>query len=383
MVKYKPAKQNDDTPLSAAASRTHRVQYRFLSSGVTFRYTESFQQVIDIIKDYIDSYDYPAYYAESNVETGKMHPPLMEDYDELMVYIPLQNYKFKFLNIAVQVYPKLEPTDLKTQNRIAKNQKHVVPHFLFFVEEVTGLLTTPLQPDTLVHTTCQLPEKPQELLNACYNNFQFDVQNFYLTLSNKSSPFNKLVSIPKMFIYCGTLIEPALWEENEVAEYKFDVDCEEVIIEFSKRELVLMQRLAQCVRKYDDYLLWKIIRQAWRPTTYEDTIKMKNQCGQIRKSYLSYTNYSVWGLTIKGLLSEVICNRNECELPKYEILRTTSVNNWLDFEAQFPRNPENDEYGANVIMLLVENFYISFDPHLLDFLNYQEEFDKTLERGKK
>jgi len=42
-----------------------RIQYRLLSAGITFHFSQSFAQVKNVISDLIRPYDYPGYHSES------------------------------------------------------------------------------------------------------------------------------------------------------------------------------------------------------------------------------------------------------------------------------------------------------------------------------
>ncbi|XP_059217881.1 intermembrane lipid transfer protein VPS13B isoform X1 [Stomoxys calcitrans] len=417
-------------------------QYRLLSAGITFRLNETFMQVKTIIKRFIDSYDSLAY--SSNVEkseahdTGaaikqksltyqpdhsnkpnetaqqhasvenaslggrsltaptsdgspKLHPPLVEDYDALMQGIPLCKYKFDLKQIQVEVYGKTEANAnaLRIHKRLPMSIKNSLPYLLLYFEQVEGNLSTPINPDKLVHTTCQLPDKPQELLNACYDNYELSVKEFSLALvSFSKDTLIRLATIPKLQLSYGTLLQSHHWKSDEVPIKKLDVQCDNIKMEFSKRELWTLLYLYQALWSYQPQALIKVVGILNHPFELADSIALSCLFSKWQVKRRHYHTFDVWNTTLTALSADVLLDRNSIQFQRCNVLNTTarmhnSQNKWLEMQLQFPcvvqesavhhqksLSSKKEEHIYMALGIWMERFNLIGDKNLLEFLTF-------------
>ncbi|XP_037953413.1 vacuolar protein sorting-associated protein 13B isoform X2 [Teleopsis dalmanni] len=390
VVKYKPAKKDDENQIGRKIIESLN-EFRVLSAGITCRFQQTFQQVNNLINDLIKSYDYPPYYAEpldannSNV-AQKLHPPQMEDYDALMEHIPLSIYKFDIKNIKFEFYAKVEPQKTqKTQRRLPINMQQNLPIFSCRIEHLYGTLSTPIKPNKLVHTTCQLPDKPSVLVDACYDNYKIDLKNFSLDLVNKTSHSSvRLLHLPKLQMTYGSLVQPQHWKVDEVPKRKFDLNCENFSLEFSKRDLIITDHLVRCILKYHPYMVWKLAK--YGEQQLPATEKLINLQCKFTKFYIyqrQYHTYNMLNASLEEFNVDVVCANCVDEKMKHKVFTTAgglrkTYRNWLEVYVQIPNEEETNE-GEQVLKTVVaawmEPYNIYIDNKMLEFLKCYEEFE--------
>lgn len=446
----------DNSTTTTAAIGGHKIldvhkQYRLLSAGITFRLNETFMQVKTIIKNFIDSYDSIAY--SSNVEkvetydtnastikqksiadlagatekhhsslehlqrdgrslasttvsdgSPKLHPPLVEDYDALMQGVPLCKYKIDLKRIRVEMYAKTEPertaSSYRQTKRLPATIKNALPFLSLNFDEVEGTLSTPLNPDKLVHTTCQLPDKPNELLNACYDNYAISVKDFSLGLMSPSKDtYIRLVVIPKLHLSYGTLLQPHHWKTDEVPIKKLDVQCDQIKGDFSKRELFAFLYLYRSLWSYQPQDLFKVSAILNHHFELADTISLCCIFNKLNVKNRLYHTFDIWNCSLGAITADVVLDRKSVQVQRCNVLSTiakmhNNQSKWLEVQIQCPclssesisnqsksTRKENKDQINMAIGVWVEKFHMIGDKNLFDFLSFVCSEDGRFVRG--
>lgn len=427
-------------------------QYRVLSAGITFRYNESFLQVKNDIKTIIDSYDSTAY--SSNVDKSeagnssgaaaqktliqqdhaqvlasgvevvdlagklnedlrgkntahlpdgspKLHPPMVEDYDALMQGVPLSKYKVELKRIRIEVYAKTEPeTAYRMQRKLPSSIKTSLPFMLLYFDKVYGTLATPLNPDKLVHTTCQLPDKPQELLNACYDTYDLHIKDFSMGLITPSTDkLTRLLSIPQLQLSYGTLLQAYHWKNDEVPIKKLDLQCDVIKFEFTKREFIAGLLLFNSALSYQPLKVIKIVDILNHSFVTADNIGLSAVLTKLIVKQRFYHTFGIWNLTLAALHGDVLHDRKTSQVRRCNIINTqarmhNNQSKWLEMQLQYPnlmdeqklllpqeaRKPNNDSIQM-AVGVWIEKFNLMADKNLLDFLSFVLQEESKLGAG--
>ncbi|XP_046806664.1 vacuolar protein sorting-associated protein 13B [Lucilia cuprina] len=422
-------------------------QYRVLAAGITFRYNQTFLQVKNVIKTIIDSYDSTAYSSNvvektetntaiatntqkvliptehSNVTVGgeavetdearshlaartsghlaegspKLHPPLVEDYDALMQGVPLCKYKIELKRMRLEVYAKTEPEpSLRIHRKLPNAVKNSLPYMLLYFDKVEGTLSTPLNPDKLVHTTCQLPDKPQELLNACYDNYDLNIKDFSMGLIAPSTDnLIRLLTIPKLQLNYGKLLQPHYWKTDEVPIKKLDLQCDIIKLQFTKRELIAGLQLFYSALNYEPQMVIKMVEVLNHSQVLADTMSLNTVLSKLMVKQRYYHSFGIWNVNLAALHSDVVIGRKTSQLRRYNVLNTqakmhNNQNKWLELQLQYPNLSAQDEpllsqtksskkdakdHIEMAIGVWMEKFNLNVDKNLLEFLSFvtQEE----------
>ena len=426
-------------------------QFRVLSAGITFRYNESFLQVKNDIKNIIDSYDSTAYSSnvdktEANSSSGpvvqkaliqpdhahaitigevldstgklnedvrgkntahlpdgspKLHPPMVEDYDALMQGVPLSKYKIELKRMRIEVYAKTEPEpNYRIQRKLPSSVKTSLPFMLLYFDKVEGTLATPLNPDKLVHTTCQLPDKPQELLNACYDNYDLHIKDFSMGLITPATDkLSRLLSIPKLQMSYGTLLQPYHWKNDEVPIKKLDLQCDIIKLEFTKREFIASLLLINAALTYQPLKVIKIVEILNHSYVMADSIALNSVLTRLMVKQRFYHTFGIWNLTLAALHSDVLYGRKTSQVRRCNVLNTqarmhNNQNKWLELQLQYPNLMDEQKSGISkdakkpnkeniqmVVGVWMEKFNLITDKNLLDFLSFVLHEESKLGAG--
>ncbi|XP_055922999.1 intermembrane lipid transfer protein VPS13B [Eupeodes corollae] len=383
LVQYKE-ETDDEASTSKSEDSKIRSVYRMLASSMTLRHNQTYCRIAAVLQELIAAYDYPPYLddkTDANAGSPKLHPPLLEDYDSLMTGIPLRIYKFNLSAINVEFHPKTEPLNMKSTKKLPLALRKNLPFLKLSFENVEGQWATPLDPDKLVHTTCQLPDKPIELLNACYANAQLRFKNISLKLKQQSET-SKIFSIPKGNIFYGDLLQPALWKNEEVPLRKVDVTLESFALEFSNSELILALRLWNTVISYDSQIIQSISKQA---SSHEKKfVRVRNQFKKLNLELKKHSTTIMYRGSLKLLQSYIVRPHLTDGHTKYNLLTTTGGgqrNKWLEWYAQMPNDFGNTDGIRSVIALWIEEYNLLIDENLVDFLEFMETESLTTHKA--
>lgn len=431
MVEYSiPSLVNQVTSYSSGKTGTEarHKHMRILSTGVIFRFTQTVLQVKNVIITFFESIDFT---ATSNSETGeindqsqcpgnalaaatdnyiqqsgisskipantspKLHPPLVEDYDQLMQGVPLWEFKVNVKEICIEAFANI---DCDSSNVITANNTCTsalwssLPYFKTRLDHIEGSFSIPLNPDKLVHTTCQLPQKPIELLIACYRNFDFRLSDFSIDMI---MPFNqhiaKLAVIPKIKLTFGILLQPEHWKEDEEAVCKVDLHCDQMKVEFSNRQLIASLRLLQAIMECQPDLLSCLSDLMTQPLELSDAMKMQTVLTKIVVLHRQYHTFGTSSIIFGTLHSDVVYGRSAFDVQKYNIVNTNYRNNqskWLECQIQIPsvrfapKNIQKKPIMKMALGLWVEECHIILNKHLAEFFSFNELHEKYLWRSK-
>lgn len=266
---------------------------RLFLSSITIKYNSSLLKIINAIDELIQTYNYPPYLDETfdNITTTttstvqqKIPPPSIDDYDALMKEIPKKICKLTLRKIKIEFYPILQKSQQnKRYNNNDKLLKKLqkIPFLNFICDNFHLNWIRPLYPTRLVYITSQLPDKPQEFMNSCYDLFKFDINNLNLQiLSSSNNNQNQLqnpqlsqnlkimnfLNIPQINGEFKQLLMPNIWpikndndDENELILQKFSCNIKYINFEFTKFELqIIYEILSKTILQYDSINLLEI-----------------------------------------------------------------------------------------------------------------------------
>ncbi|KAL9894530.1 vacuolar protein sorting 13B [Glossina fuscipes fuscipes] len=429
LVEYSiPSLVNQVTSYSSGKTGTEakHKHMRILSTGVIFRFTQTVLQVKNVIITFFESIDFT---ATSNSETGeindqsqcpgnsltvttdsyiqlsgvsnktpgssspKLHPPLVEDYDQLMQGVPLWEFKVNVKDICIEAFANMDwdSTNTITASNISTTVLwSSLPYFKMRLDHIEGSFSIPLNPDKLVHTTCQLPQKPSELLIACYRNFDFRLSDFSFDMI---MPFNqhiaKLAVIPKIKLTFGILLQPEHWKEDQEAVCKVDMHCDQMKVEFSNRQLIASLRLLQAIMKCQPHLLSYLSELMTQPLELPDAMKIHTVLTKIVVVHRQYHTFGTSNIVFGTLHSDVVYGRSAFHVQKYNIINTKYHNNqskWLECQIQVPsvrftpKSVQKKHVMEMALGLWIEKCNIILDKHLAEFFSFNELHEKYLWR---
>ncbi|KAH8278838.1 hypothetical protein KR018_010220 [Drosophila ironensis] len=372
-----------------------RIQYRLLSAGITFNFSQSFQQVKNLITDLIRPYDYPGYHAASQTNDhttpevpgqGTLTTP---DLEYLVGLVPTCNSKIELRNMAFNMYPRQqhEETSAFNQHQLSTAVKQsLLPYLQLKFSLVEGTVCSPVNPHRLVQLVTPLQDKPREVVSACYDTYSFDVKNVTLMLMNTTPDGNcaKLFNIPRMEVNLNRLLLPHLWRKNDAPLDVAEIKSEIVALEFSKRELILAHRLVPLLTSFHGQELNDLANLVAQVTVSSDVIKLQTLGTKLRLSCNKFHTH----LAVVGSLQKLNADTVHTQMNARNVVMSTSTVNgskWLEVQLQLPfplgglpeENDQKEErIPGTVLALWLEPYRITMDVYLHQFLNFSDHSAK-------
>lgn len=398
-----------------------RKQIRLLSGGVTFRFNETFIQVKNVIQKIVDLYNYTPY---SNAEKSgamdtsagqdtkvlitqptptnaanpssinvasstspKLPPPVVEDYERLLRGVPLCSYKMQIKNVNVQIFPKYKRSGLLIEP-ILKG-----PFFNVHLGLLTATLSLPMDADKLVHTVCQLADKPSILLKECYQKVKLNFTDIIgqLIIPDIDCKFD-FIKVPQIDIKYEKILQQHHWKKSNVSLDNFDGICKKIIIEHNSCHLLAIRSLLESllyskelsIKLLNDFLLCNNTNQPNQSKTISSMLK--TTFSEINLVYCKLHTYSIYNFSIKTLNADIETIKNGQLLDTYNLINTpnavTSANKLKCFECQI-QLPTNNYFKwkkplkPNTVVsigLWIGKFNIIVDKRLVEYLTLTKKF---------
>ncbi|XP_022217026.2 LOW QUALITY PROTEIN: vacuolar protein sorting-associated protein 13B [Drosophila obscura] len=394
IVEYRAPKSNSH-PLAESQLKDLglRIQYRLLSAGISFHFSQSFLQVKNVISDLLRPYDYSGYHSESiNVAATVEEPQQQElkntdmtlaDLEYLIGFAPTCNYKIELRNMTIQLYPRQQPEESSAanQHQLATTVKQsLLPYLQLRFPLVEGTLCGPVNAQRLVQLITQLQDKPRELINSCYTCYRFNVKNLTLTILN-TTPENgraKLLNIPRMQLNVNRLLLPHLWRPNDAALETVEIQSEILTVEFSKRELILAKRIIPLIMSFSGPELCSLSHLVAQSTASSDVIKLQTLATKLRLNCHRYHTHLSANASLRSLNTDAY--HSKMNMRNVVLSTTKDLNNkWLEVQLQLPlqeASTDQERMPATVLCLWAEPFRFTTDIYLLQFLNFSEHTEK-------
>ncbi|XP_017091950.2 intermembrane lipid transfer protein VPS13B isoform X1 [Drosophila bipectinata] len=393
IIEYRVPKTNSH-PLAESQLRDLgvRIQYRLLSAGITFHFSQSFQQVKNLITDLIRPYDYPGYHAEPKnaATTPEEHNAsgleLMTatDLEYLVGLVPICNYKIELRNMVINFYPRQQQieTSAINQHQLSTAVKQsLLPHLQLKVSLVEGIVCGPVNPQRLVQFVVPLQDKPREVVNACYTSYTFNMKNITLMIMNTAPECcrAKFLNIPRMKVKLNRLLLPHMWKKNETPLETLEIKSEIIAIEFSKRELIIANRLLPLITSFNAKDLSDLSHLVTQVNVHSDVIKMQTLVTKLSADYHKYHSHMSAMASIQKLNADAVHTKMNA---RNVVLSTSTTNSskWLELQMQLPLEDETQEktekIPGTVVALWLEPFRVTMDLYLLQFLNFSDHTGK-------
>ncbi|XP_034127951.1 vacuolar protein sorting-associated protein 13B isoform X2 [Drosophila guanche] len=400
IVEYRAPRPNSH-PLAESQLKDMglRIQYRLLSAGITFHFSQSFLQVKNVISDLLRPYDYTGYHSESikvaaTVEEPQQQPPAppehkntdmtLADLEYLIGCAPTCNYKIELRNMTIQLYPRQQPEESSAanQHQLATTVKQsLLPYLQLKLPLVEGTLCGPVNAHRLVQLITPLQDKPRELINSCYNCYRFNVKNLTLMILN-TTPENgraKLLNIPRMQLNVNRLLLPHLWRPNDAALETAEIQSEILTLEFSKRELILAKRIVPLLTSFSGTELCALSQLVAQSTPSSDVIKLQTLATKLQLNCHKYHTHLSANVSLRSLNTDVY--HSKMNMRNVVLSTTKDLNNkWIEVQLQLPLQEaaavEQERMPGTVLCLWVEPFRLTTDIYLLQFLNFPEHKEK-------
>lgn len=182
-----------------------RHRMRVFTQDLQFQLGPSVAHIVDTLREYADQYNYTPYLEVKPIPNlNQLHPPSSDDYEALMAEVPLRKYDLEMRSTTIEY--KL------TDHKERSDQKRLQGIALICNLQTTQIdYVTPFYPNRLVFTTCQLPQRPMKLFEACYQRINVNLSSIDMQLGEI-----KVGYIPHLEAYSREILYPHLWSDTNV-----------------------------------------------------------------------------------------------------------------------------------------------------------------------
>nr|XP_029723384.1 vacuolar protein sorting-associated protein 13B-like [Aedes albopictus] len=176
---------------------------------------------------YKDAYEYSPYYEEKPIPSlSQLPPPSAEDYDALMNEIPLKQVHITILTPILELQPfdhgKFQLGRKRSSSKFSQSTQ--IPFLSVVFSRVECNILTPLYPNRLIFTTCQLPEPPSKLFDSCCHSISGNMERLQIKLHHNDLELSVATAINLNHQH-RFLIFPELWPSTELnkIEHNYDI----------------------------------------------------------------------------------------------------------------------------------------------------------------
>ena len=218
---------------------------RFYVGPLKFRVCSGFCHRTSTLQVAASNYDYPPYYIpKSEPLLHELLPPSEEDFDALNEFIPTKTIQFMIFEPVVELqfmdHPFFEPSKagLFKKNKVS-GTNYTNCNCIFFFKKHTSTslpniqlqklpkvtiecklieitMFNPMYLNRLVHTTCQLPDPPKKMFDACFSKVDVNVVGLCSRLFLKPNNQTTLV-VPFNLVYQSkSILSPQYWVNHDV-----------------------------------------------------------------------------------------------------------------------------------------------------------------------
>ncbi|XP_053682005.1 intermembrane lipid transfer protein VPS13B [Sabethes cyaneus] len=189
---------------------------------------------------YRNAYEYSPYYEDKPIPSiQQLPPPSAEDYDALMSEIPLKQMHITIITPRVDLHPldhsKLQPGRKRSSSKGTHNPSSAIASIEF--NRIEYNILTPLYPNRLIFTTCQLPEPPSKLFDSCFRAVSGNLERMQAKLLYNDSEiiFATAINLNQQH---RNLIYPELWPNIELNKTEHNLGISDVKLILNPHQLL-------------------------------------------------------------------------------------------------------------------------------------------------
>lgn len=314
---------------------------------------------------------------------SQLTPPSTEDYESLLDCIPLRKYHIYLSKSTIEYY-HLNADHFQTNE---SNDFKQMPFSMLNLSRAEFSIISPLYPEKLINTTCQLPDPTEKLKENCFIRYNVSIEQTAIDVIHNKNRFNVL-QMANATINHDTLIQPDLWKMIRMQTKTFKMELARCELTFNMPQFLLVAEL-----------VGSIVRNGFTadiPVKYVKTFSVLNVCqSSLAKIELCISNWvtsitfidSVLGMrTSVGGVVGFAHSPDECQqiLPTEAYKRKTIFisnehfdRSLLECTVQYPMQMQHIKHPP-IVNIELRKWTISFDLLFHQFLSYTLPFGNSV-----
>lgn len=327
------------------------------------------------LNDQCQQYTYIApYLAVTSTEVlSQLTPPSTEDYESLLDCIPLKKCYIHLNKSSIEYY---HLNSDHFQSNDLNDFKHM-PYYMININRAELQITTPMYPEKLINTTCQLPDPTEKLKQNCFNRYSAMIEQTSLDIIYNKNRF-KVLAISNFNVGYDTLIQPELWKMIRMQSYTVHMMVSKIELLFNKPQFLLLAQLVgssardgicagipiKCIRTFQSVNMCQIDLPLIElcVVNFDASIKCIDHVMGIRSSVAAAVGFSYLPLDS--------VNAKEAYKSKTIFFSNEHLeNNLFDFTVQYPMQLHKIKHPP-IVNIELQHILFSVDSLVHQFLSF-------------
>ncbi|CAG9819390.1 unnamed protein product [Phaedon cochleariae] len=208
-------------------------------------------------------YDYPPYYTlKPDLPLQDLLPPSEEDFDALNEFIPSRKMRITFfapiIELELMDHPYFQPskgTLFKKRKKISTSTpvKPLVelPKYTIECQFLDISIDYPMYVNRLVHTTCQLPDPPKQLFDACFTQRNVKVVGLSSRLVLSSQRHTTILTPSSLSYTYKCILKPQYWRNSDIPHEETTFESESITLNGTNAKMMVIAYVIGKMMKMD------------------------------------------------------------------------------------------------------------------------------------
>lgn len=362
------------------STSTEEYYVRAIFGSFNLKIDTSLTHLWQTLNEQYEQYTYTAPYliAERADSLAQLFPPSTEDYESLLDCIPLRKHNL-YVNKSLIEFYNLD-ADHSLTNDV--NEFHNLPFSLITLQRAEINQTSPLYPDKLVHTTCQLPDPTELLKENCYNKSSAVISEMRIDVVCRKHKFN-ILTLVNVEMNHGVLIKPEFWLLTPMKTRTIRFLAAEAKLTLNRPQMMLLQLLIDHFNASDQMLVRRHIKNFNFVDLTDSSLPILEIFLRRLQTTAVFAENTI-GASVQLASICGYCSMQESErLPKKSTIFISNEDiksNLFRCSVQYPIEMANAKYSPTLRMNLGK-VIVNFDRIFQRFLNYSTSIEHTVEHS--
>lgn len=359
---------------------TEEYYVRAIFGSFNLKIDSSVTHLWQTLTEQYEQYTYTAPYliVEKTDSLAQLVPPSTEDYESLLDCIPLRKYNL-YVNKSLIEFYNLDADHSQSSDA---NEFHNLPFTLIALHRAEINQTSPLYPDKLVHTTCQLPDPTELLREHCYYKTSAVISEMKIDVNYKKHQFNVL-TLANVEMNHNVLIKPEFWLLTPMKTKTMHFMAAEAKLTFNKPQMMLLQHVTEHFNASDQMLARRHIKNFNYVNLTDVTLPILEIFLRRLQASVAFVENTM-GASFELASICGYCSVQDTEKsPKSSTIFISNediTDNLLRCSVQYPIEMANAKYSPTLCVTLGK-VIVNFDRIFQRFLNYRLSIEHVVEQS--
>lgn len=204
-------------------------------------------------------YDYPPYFTlKPDLPLQDLLPPSEDDFDSLSEFIPIRTIRVTLFAPVVELelmdHPFFQPNKSLLFKRSKKpstanmpTSTSVLPKVTIECQFIDLAQQFPMYVNRLVHTTCQLPDPPKKLFDACYSKKSIKVVGLLSRLVTNTACHSIMLTPSSVSFNTKNILKPQYWVNCNIPHDEMVLESENITLNGTKAKMLVVYNIIEKV----------------------------------------------------------------------------------------------------------------------------------------